>query len=229
MDDVMAQKDVTEKLLQDYTDVFADIANALMFNGEQIIRPDALMPAAVLSTYHADDDIRMQERDISKYWMDQEIKIALVGLENESGTDRHMPIRIIGYDGASYRDQLNKIRDVERENTRRRKKAEESGKVVPDLLHVPEIHPVVTLVLYFGDKPWAGPRTLHDCMEIPEVLVPYTGDYPINLFSIAFLTDEQVALFHSDFKIVADYLVRTRRGEYNISEASEAASNTLKS
>ena len=30
----MGQKDITEKLLEDYNDVFADIINGLIFNGE---------------------------------------------------------------------------------------------------------------------------------------------------------------------------------------------------
>lgn len=31
----MGQKDITEKLLEDYNDVFADIINGLIFKGEQ--------------------------------------------------------------------------------------------------------------------------------------------------------------------------------------------------
>lgn len=36
------------------------------------------------------------------------------------------------------------------------------------------------------------------------------NDYRINLFEIAYLTQEQVALFQSDFRIVADYFVQKR-------------------
>ena len=36
----MAEKDITEKILADYNDVFADIVNVLLFNGEQVISPD---------------------------------------------------------------------------------------------------------------------------------------------------------------------------------------------
>ena len=38
----MKQKDITEKLLEDYEDVFADIVNVLLFDGNQLISPDAL-------------------------------------------------------------------------------------------------------------------------------------------------------------------------------------------
>ena len=34
----MAQKDITQKLLEDYEDVFADIVNVLVFDGETVVR-----------------------------------------------------------------------------------------------------------------------------------------------------------------------------------------------
>ena len=38
----MGEKDITEKILADYNDVFADIMNGLLFAGEQRILPEAL-------------------------------------------------------------------------------------------------------------------------------------------------------------------------------------------
>ena len=47
-------------------------------------------------------------------------------------------------------------------------------------------------------------------------LEPYVNDYKINLFEIAWLTDEQVSGFKSDFRIVADYFVQMRKnGTYH--------------
>lgn len=48
-------------------------------------------------------------------------------------------------------------------------------------------------------------------MDIPEELKPYVNNYKINLFEIAYLTEEQVSLFKSDFRIVADYFVQMRK------------------
>ena len=33
----MGEKDITEKILEDYNDVFADIINGLLFQGEQSV------------------------------------------------------------------------------------------------------------------------------------------------------------------------------------------------
>lgn len=49
--------------------------------------------------------------------------------------------------------------------------------------------------------------------EIPEELKPYINDYKVNLFEIAWLSDEQVEMFQSDFRIVADYFVQMRKNK----------------
>ncbi|MGP1349972.1 MAG: hypothetical protein ACTTK0_10140, partial [Stomatobaculum sp.] len=72
-------------------------------------------------------------------------------------------------------------------------------------------YPVITLVLYFGSEPWKKPRSLLECLDIPEPLKPYVNDYPLHIFEIAQLTEEQVERFQSDFRIIADYFVQLRR------------------
>ncbi|MBR1742501.1 MAG: transposase, partial [Lachnospiraceae bacterium] len=42
------------------------------------------------------------------------------------------------------------------------------------------------------------------------------SDYRINVFEIAWLREEQVKLFRSDFKIVADYFVQMRKNNHYI-------------
>lgn len=58
---------------------------------------------------------------------------------------------------------------------------------------------------------WKTPRTLFECLEIPEEIKPYVNDYCMNLYEIAYLSDKQVQMFTSDFKIVADYFVQIRK------------------
>ena len=189
----LAEKDITEKILESYNDVFADIVNALLFHGKQIISPDELEDQAPRAAYKADGKIREIERDVAKRWTKSNIRIACVGLENQTEPDSDMPLRVFGYDGAEYRAQLTK---------------ENAGK---------PRYPVVTLVLYFGhEKRWDKPLTLHEAVNVPDVFKPYVPDMKINLFEIAYLTREQVNLFQSDFKVVADYFVQKREsGDYH--------------
>ena len=50
----MGEKDITEKILADYNDVFADIMNGLLFAGEQRILPEALENTSIHSQYKAE-------------------------------------------------------------------------------------------------------------------------------------------------------------------------------
>ena len=182
----MAEKDVTEKLLADYNDVFADIVNVLLFDGKQIVAADDLETVKDRSQYKADGRIHEQERDVSKLLKSGKTTITLFGFEHQTATEKFMPVRQIGYDGQSYRAQL----------------------LHEDPDH---IYPVITLVLYFGTTPWNYSHHLIDLMDIPEGFKPYVSDYEMkNLYEIAFLTPEKVKLFRSDFRYVADYLVQKR-------------------
>ena len=70
-------------------------------------------------------EFREQRRDISKYVKSLGSMIALYGIENQSSLDADMVFRVMGYDYASYRSQMD------------------AGK---------ERYPVITVVLYFGER-----------------------------------------------------------------------------
>ena len=63
----MGEKDITEKTLASYNDVFSDIVNGLLFDGRPVIDPDALSDVMPHSMYKADGKIHEQERDVSKF------------------------------------------------------------------------------------------------------------------------------------------------------------------
>ena len=43
----MGQKDISEKLLEDYNDVFADIVDVLLFDGDEVIKEEDLSPSTI--------------------------------------------------------------------------------------------------------------------------------------------------------------------------------------
>lgn len=61
----MGEKDITEKILISYNDVFADIINVALFNGRQVISEEDLEDEASLSAYKADGKIHEQDRDVA--------------------------------------------------------------------------------------------------------------------------------------------------------------------
>ena len=182
----MGEKDITEKTLEDYADVFADIVNVLLFDGEQRVLPEDLVDTRARSQFKADDGVlHEQERDVVKRWKHGKIVIALLGLENQTKPDANMPLRVFSYEGANYKSQLLD--------------GEENS-----------FYPVITLVLYFGKQRWEKARSLYEKLEVPEELRPYVNDFSINVFEISYLSEEQLAMFRSDFGVVAEYFVRSR-------------------
>ena len=122
----MQDKDVTEKMLEKYNDVFADILNVLLFDGKNVVDESSLSDALPMSMLKIGSNVRLQERDIAKYWQNSKINISLFGLENQTRPDKLMPLRVFGYDGTEYVNQTRK------ENRYKEK------------------YPVITLVLYLG-------------------------------------------------------------------------------
>ena len=183
----MREKDVTQKMLESYNDVFADVLNVLLFNGEIIVDENNLTDALPMSVLKVDGRVRTQDRDVAKYWNNSKINMAFLGLENQTSPDKLMPFRVFGYDGAEY------VKQSRRENRNEIK------------------YPVITLVLYLGfDRKWEYPKTLFEILDIEENIKPYVNDFKINLFEIAYLAREKIDLFKSDFKILADYLYQMR-------------------
>ena len=78
----MQEKDKTQKMLERYNDVFADILNVLLFDGEKVVDESSLTDALPMSILKIDGRVRSQERDVAKYWENSKINIALFGLEN---------------------------------------------------------------------------------------------------------------------------------------------------
>ena len=191
----MQGKDITEKMLEKYNDVFADILNVLLFAGGDVVDESALTDALPMSMLKIDGRVRTQERDIAKYWRKNKINVALFGLENQTVPNKLMPLRVFGYDGAEY------VKQSRKENSDRAK------------------YPVITLVLYLGyEKRWNYPKRLFDVLDIDKDIRPYVNDFKINLFEIAYLEREKIDLFKSDFRILADYLYQMRKNRDYIAD-----------
>ena len=66
-------------------------------------------------------------------------------------------------------------------------------------------YPVVSLVLYFGERPWVKPMRLLDVLEIPAALENIVNDYKIRVLDLRRFERSVVDQFKSEFWIVADY------------------------
>ena len=198
----MAEKDITEKLLTDIDEVFADIYNNLCFKGENIIKPDDLSNASVTTAFISNDVTRGLISDVSKIYKNSNLTLALLNIENQSTEDSDMPFRIIGYEGAKYNSQL-----ISGSNAR---------------------YAVATLVLNFNTrKRWSTPKSIKESLKnkYPIELDEYINDYKVNVIDVAFMDKEDIEKLNSDFKAVAKYYYLKRN---NIEDFEELGDCNLK-
>ena len=193
----MGEKDILEKKLLMFNDVFADFVNGIMFDGKDVVKEDELVDLSGWSHYKGDDSKhRFQDRDVVKLWKKENVVISLIGIENQDIPDEDMVFRVISYDGASYRTQL-----VEKERRKRKKNAGIDGELQ-------DIFPVITFVIYYGEEEWRHETTLHKRLNLDSELKHYVSDYSINLIDLKKLSEDDINKFKKDFKLIADYMVK---------------------
>ena len=100
------EKDITEKQLEALNDVFADIINALIFNGRQVVKEDELEPAMPQSQFKAGGAIHEQERDVAKFWKNGCIRLALYGTANQTDVEQDMPLWCLAMMGHPIRSRF---------------------------------------------------------------------------------------------------------------------------
>ena len=196
-------KDIAEKRLEDYNDVFADIFNNLVFQGEKLLEEERLIPLPTEAfTRQMDGDLRQGNRDIRKADGEHGKYRLICGTENQTGHDNTMPQRVMGYEYAGYEEQISSIVEENRKNDNPAysKRIHDDQRLVP----------IVTAVLYWGSRPWQGPLCLHDMLEFPEdkeeVIKPHVANYPMNLIDLSNVPKETRERMTSDFRLVLDYL-----------------------
>ncbi len=180
----MQEKDKTTKNLEDYNDVFVDIYNTLLF-GKDVL-DEAELEDGPTETVRRDAQatLRAQFRDKAKMYRKGKLMLKTLGIENQSKVEKYMPVRIMRYDAATYDGQVeNKCKCL---------------------------LPAITIVLNLGDTAWNKPKNLVGLMDIPPELEPFVQDYRMEVFDVAFLDDEVINRFRSDFGIVARFLKNRR-------------------
>lgn len=210
----MAGKDLSQKVLLEFPDVFADVFNTLIFQGDRIIKPEELRQITVenIST-PGNMGYKQFFRDVVMENSVTGVRYLILGVENQSSPDRMMPLRGMGMDYAVYEKQVRQLvsaRGKKRHGSRKRKLKRSNAAIIHRQRKDMKLIPVVTLVLYYGQRDWSGPLCLHDMMQMPdEINYPgirkYIHNYGMNLVVLKDLNQEE-SCFISDFRYLAEYL-----------------------
>lgn len=181
----MGELDLREKSLFAINDVFAALLNAFYLpKGAPPIQASELTDAPTETVSIFRGGVEHRFRDVFKCLRDNiGVGLAFFGVENQTHSAQDMPMRIMAYDALCYCNQY--------------KQRQGNEKVLP----------IVTFVLYFGyDKPWNAPRLLSECIDVPEYMAPFFGDYPIHVIELAWLPDETIDRLTGDLKSFAQCL-----------------------
>ena len=107
-----------------------------------------------------------------------------------------MPLRVMGYDYGTYKKQYDS-------NARKYQasKGLEEDEFLSRMKKSDKFTPVITMIVYYGEKPWDGAVSLHEILNIPEELKAFVNDYKILLVearenNLTFHNIKNVAFFN---------------------------------
>lgn len=174
---------------------FADLFNAVIFRGKQVIKPEDLTERDTdMSGIIQFKDYRKtleRTRDVVKK-MAYGVEFAVLGIESQQKIHYAMPLRTMLYDSLGYLKEYQEI-------TRIRKA--ERGKMTEDeflskMRKEDRLHPIISIVLYYSEKSWDGPTCLKDMIvEMPEEMEWIFSDYKMNLVQIR---ESEQYTFHNE-------------------------------
>nr|WP_288663760.1 Rpn family recombination-promoting nuclease/putative transposase [uncultured Anaerostipes sp.] len=211
----MARTDEPIKKLFKNKENFADLFNATIFQGKQVIKADKLIEINT-EDIHIEDktteelEITKKYRDLTMLYKDRVLQIVL-GCEDQSTVDYSMPIRTMLYDALAYEKQRNDLELKQNaEGKYYRRKMTKNQKVLP----------VLTIIFYYGEKQWDGATSLHDVIQWSgeQELQEIVPDYKMNL--IWAYGQEDIDKFKSDLQYIL-YLLKYKQEEEKLEKYIE--------
>ncbi len=206
--------DVMYRYLSD-NDRFADLFNAVLFDGRTVVRGELLEDASERFVDVISDTALQAEaggkpcydnsvRDIRKRMKTGECLI-ITAIENQNDIDYAMPWRMMRYDQMEYGRQIRDIISCRRAALERQ--GQSVGNWLKRLRREDRISPVFTICFYHGTKPWDGPRSLRDMMRFGKEADGWQElfhDYGMTLFCAGERND--LSRFCTNLKLLLEVL-----------------------
>ena len=205
----MSIQDTATKQYVSEAEVFADAFNYLIYDGEQVIKPEQLTDmdtTQYVIPYHEDEkgkpEAAQKYRDTLKTLAvktDDRYTYLVLGIENQSHVHYAMPVRNMLYDAMQLEKQ---VRDLASQH-RKEGKNGTSEEYLSGMKKEDRLSPVITLVINFGDKKWDGPLTFHEMLtEQPEEVLALLPDYKVFLIDPMAMESEDFDKLHSSLREV---------------------------
>ena len=212
----MGKFDAESKKYLSINRIFADAFNFLIYDGEPVIKPEALHAVdttEIAIPYGHGARVPIQKyRDIMKIWaamQDEDAVYVLLGGEAQNRVHYAMPVRDMLYDSINYVSQVDEAKRLYRNHGKDAGELSfEDGELKIRLTQEEflsgfrkddKLIPVITAVIYFGPDEWDGPTSIHDMLKVPdERMLRVIPNYSINLIAPARIDDEDFGKFNTD-------------------------------
>ena len=199
---------------------FADAFNYLLYDGEQVIKPDELQELDTIELtvpYGNNARVPVQKyRDLMKMWnamMDENAIYVILGAELQDRVHYGMPVKDGLYDMLGYSKQIAEIKRSYRKDAAKEGEITVDNGVVKIKLTSEEflsgirkedkLIPIITAVVYLGEDPWDGPRSLFEMLDIRDKrLIPFLNNYKLNLISPADMEEDEFEKFRTELGYV---------------------------
>ncbi len=197
---------ISKSYLQD-PERFAQIWNNHGFGGNNIIKPEKLRELDPEEQLFLSSSVKNRTHFLEKYRdilkiYDDSVMLLLLGIENQQEIHYAMPLRQMLYDAMRYDAQRIGLQKqhLQKQDLHG---AEWLSKIAREDLFIP----VLSLVIYWGNDPWDGPRSLYDMLEIPPALKPYQdllNDYHMNLLEINAI--ENLNMYEGELRLLLGFV-----------------------
>lgn len=186
---------------------YADLWNGGAFGGRQLIREEELEEAGTVATCSGPGTGVESIPDAVMKQMLGRQTLAVWILQDQTVMDYSMPARVMLDEAMRYHSQVQEIRRKNRGTHGRRDTSKDNSPDPGEYLYgfraEDRLVPAVTLVVYWGKKPWDGPVTLHGMMdfqtasgqqdvrymELEGKLRELVPDYPIHILDLSAVGD----------------------------------------
>ena len=138
-----------------------------------------------------------RNRDVVKKMSDG-VEFNILGLEIQDKTHYAMPLRTMTYDALGYIKEYN---DIKKHHKLNKDSFSSHEEFLSGINKSDRFHPIITLVLYYGESLWDGPTYLSDMMiSMPDNIKAYFSDYKLNLVQI--LDSDKYTFYNEDVRDV---------------------------
>ncbi len=201
----MSEKDVATTKYWEDSKRIADLLNVAILHGKRLFLPENIQVHGNRTFLSNQKGCKQKTIEIDKdnaYKVHIQMKATIIALESQSDIHYAMPIRVMSGDSANYHNQWDKIKKQHGEE-----KDLKGAEYLSGFSKTDKLIPEITLVLYYGEEPWDGPRCLKDILDLeglPSEVQDMVADYPLYLIEVRKFEDYE--LFETELRLVFGFL-----------------------